>query len=197
MVLPQTETHDWLPAGSCIRSLVIRFSEGTSLGAKTLYIEPGSPWENGSCESFNGKLRDELLNGEIFYSLKEAKILIEQWRHPIWMEHQLCSSPNHAGTKYPSGQPVTGQDAIAASSWRRLYRPQRSGWARRCRGRVRCRMLPTGRSGRPAFGLSRQNSSSHKAGQADPGMQDFADVRRQDLERDRAPALHSRRQRRP
>lgn len=47
---------------------------------KTLYIEPGSPWENGYCESFNGKLRDELLNGEIFYTLKEAMILIEQWR---------------------------------------------------------------------------------------------------------------------
>ena len=40
------------------------------VGAQTLYIEPGSPWENGYCESFNGKLRDELLNGEIFYSLK-------------------------------------------------------------------------------------------------------------------------------
>ena len=50
------------------------------VGAKTLYIEPGSPWENGYNESFNGKLRDELLNGEIFYSLKEAQIVIEQWR---------------------------------------------------------------------------------------------------------------------
>jgi len=50
------------------------------VGAKTLYIEPGSPWENGYCESFNGKLRDELLNGEIFYSLKEAHVVIEQWR---------------------------------------------------------------------------------------------------------------------
>jgi transposase InsO family protein len=50
------------------------------LGARTLYIEPGSPWENGYNESFNGKLRDELLNGEIFYSLKEAQIVIEQWR---------------------------------------------------------------------------------------------------------------------
>lgn len=56
--------RDWLP----------------SVGANTLYIEPGSPWENGYCESFNGKLRDEFLNGEIFYSLKEARILIEQWR---------------------------------------------------------------------------------------------------------------------
>jgi putative transposase len=50
------------------------------LGVKTLYIEPGSPWENGYNESFNGKLRDELLNGEIFYTLQEAKILIERWR---------------------------------------------------------------------------------------------------------------------
>jgi putative transposase len=50
------------------------------LGTGTLYIEPGSPWENGYCESFNGKLRDECLNGEIFYSLKEAQIVIGQWR---------------------------------------------------------------------------------------------------------------------
>ena len=46
----------------------------------TLFIEPGSPWENGYVESFIGKLRDELLNREIFYTLKEACILIEQWR---------------------------------------------------------------------------------------------------------------------
>ncbi|MCA0211468.1 MAG: IS3 family transposase [Proteobacteria bacterium] len=50
------------------------------IGVKTLYITPGSPWENGYCESFNGSLRDELLNGEIFYSLAEARILIEAWR---------------------------------------------------------------------------------------------------------------------
>jgi len=52
----------------------------TAVGARTAYIEPGSPWENGYCESFNGKLRDELLNSEIFYSLKEARIVIETWR---------------------------------------------------------------------------------------------------------------------
>ncbi|WP_345907748.1 transposase, partial [Sphingomonas sp. UBA4815] len=52
------------------------------IGVKTLYIAPGSPWENGYNESFNGSLRDELLNGEIFYSLAEAKVLIEAWcRH--------------------------------------------------------------------------------------------------------------------
>jgi len=50
------------------------------LGVGPLFIEPGSPWENGYCESFNGRLRDELLNGEIFYTLQEAKILIENWR---------------------------------------------------------------------------------------------------------------------
>ena len=52
----------------------------TRLGTGNLYIEPGSPWENGYCESFNGKLRDECLNGEIFYSLKEAQVVIEKWR---------------------------------------------------------------------------------------------------------------------
>jgi len=52
----------------------------TLVGAKTAYIEPGSPWENGYCESFNARLRDELLNGEMFYSLKEARIVIESWR---------------------------------------------------------------------------------------------------------------------
>jgi transposase InsO family protein len=46
-----------------------------SVGTKPLFIEPGSPWENGYCESFNGKLRDECLNGEIFYSLKEPRSL--------------------------------------------------------------------------------------------------------------------------
>ena len=50
------------------------------VGVGTLFIEPGSPWENGYVESFNGKLRDELLNGEIFYTLLEAKVLIERWR---------------------------------------------------------------------------------------------------------------------
>ena len=49
-------------------------------GAKTPYIEPGSPWENGYCESFNSELRDDFLNGEIFYSLKEVQVLAERWR---------------------------------------------------------------------------------------------------------------------
>jgi len=51
-----------------------------AVGARTAYIAPGSPWENGYVESFNARLRDELLNGEIFYSLREAQIVIESWR---------------------------------------------------------------------------------------------------------------------
>jgi transposase InsO family protein len=52
----------------------------TAVGARTAYIAPGSPWENGFIESFNARLWDELLDGEIFYSLKEAQIVIESWR---------------------------------------------------------------------------------------------------------------------
>jgi transposase InsO family protein len=52
----------------------------SAVGAKTAYIAPGSPWENGYVESFNARLRDELLNGEIFYSLREAQVVIESWR---------------------------------------------------------------------------------------------------------------------
>jgi transposase InsO family protein len=72
-----------------------------ALGTKSLYIEPGSPWENGYCESFNGKLRDELLNGEIFYSLKEAKVIIEQWRN-----HYNTKRP-HSALGYRPPAPVT------------------------------------------------------------------------------------------
>ncbi len=50
------------------------------IGVKTLFIERGSPWENGYIESFNGKMRDELLNREMFTTLEEARVLIEQWR---------------------------------------------------------------------------------------------------------------------
>ena len=51
-----------------------------AVGAKTAFIAPGSPWENGCCESFNSRFRDELLNGEVFSTLREAQILIERWR---------------------------------------------------------------------------------------------------------------------
>ena len=77
------------------------------LGVKTLYIEPGSPWENGYNESFNGKLRDELLNGEIFYSLQEAKVLIEQWRR-----HYNTIRPHSAlGYRPPAPQTIVPKRA--------------------------------------------------------------------------------------
>jgi putative transposase len=74
----------------------------TQVGAQTLYIEPGSPWENGYCESFNGKLRDELLNGEIFDSLKEAQIVIEQHYNTIRPHSALGYRPPAPQTFAPS-----------------------------------------------------------------------------------------------
>lgn len=82
----------------------------SSIGTKTLYIEPGSPWENGYCESFNGKLRNECLNQEIFYSLKEAKIVIEQWRH-----HYNHVRP-HSALGYRPPAPLTVMPTPTAKS---------------------------------------------------------------------------------
>ena len=74
----------------------------SAVGAKTAYIEPGSPWENGYCESFNSKLRDELLKGEIFYTLKEAKMVIESWRR-----HYNTARPHSSlGYKPPAPEAV-------------------------------------------------------------------------------------------
>ena len=65
----------------------------TAVGAKTAYIAPGSPWENGYIESFNARLRDELLDGEIFYTLREAQIVIESWRrHFNTIDRTNCSA---------------------------------------------------------------------------------------------------------
>ena len=73
-----------------------------AVGAKTAYIEPSSPWANGYCESFNGRFRDELLNGEIFYSLKEAQIIIEQRR-----KHYNTKRPHSAlGYKPPAPESI-------------------------------------------------------------------------------------------
>jgi putative transposase len=73
-----------------------------AVGARTAFIEPGSPWENGYCESFNSKLRDELLNGEIFYSLAEARTVIETWR-----QHYNTRRPHSSlGYRPPAPQVV-------------------------------------------------------------------------------------------
>ena len=110
------------------------------LGVETLFIEPGSPWENGYIESFNGKLRDELLNGEIFTTLQEAQVLTEVWRreydqvrpHSCWAIHHRCpkrrsdrSSQPHpnsgcgyiGGGKSP-GLPGLGEKAVWGSPLR-------------------------------------------------------------------------------
>ena len=71
-----------------------------ALQVQTLFIEPGSPWENGYVESFNGKLRDELLDREIFYTLTEAKILLERWRR----QYNHSAAAQCAGLSTPSAQ---------------------------------------------------------------------------------------------
>ena len=85
------------------------------LGIGPLYIEPGSPWENGYCESFNGKLRDECLNGEIFYSLKEAQIVIGQWRQEYNTRRPhsaLGYRPPAPGAYTPVPKPVSQPHAV-------------------------------------------------------------------------------------
>jgi len=79
-----------------------------AVGAKTAYIAPGSPWENGYVESFNARMRDELLNGEIFYSLKEAQIIIEGWRR-----HYNTVRP-HASLGYRAPAPEVFVPGLAA-----------------------------------------------------------------------------------
>jgi len=113
----------WLTDGSCIRlrpqrpnhvwsydMAMVRTNEGRLLrilaiidwlshtGVGPLYIEPGSPWENGYVESFIGKLRDELLNGEIFDTLLEARVVIEGWRR----EYNQCRPHSSLGYKPPA-----------------------------------------------------------------------------------------------
>jgi|SRR6516165_1533328 hypothetical protein len=89
------------------------------VGMKTLFIEPGSPWENGYVESFNGKLLDELLNGEIFYPLREAKILIERWR----MHYNQVRPHSALGYRPPAPEAIQPVGACSAT----LRGPQLAG----------------------------------------------------------------------
>ena len=86
-----------------------------TFGVKTLFIEPGSPWENGYAESLNGKLRDELLDREVFEKLLEARVLIERWR-----EHYNTARP-HSSLGYRPSAP----EAIAANPPSAPGAPQR------------------------------------------------------------------------
>jgi len=85
------------------------------IGVKTLYITPGSPWENGYCESFNGSLRDELLNGEILYALAEARTLIEAWRR-----HYNTVRP-HSSRGYRPPTPEAATPALPPSGSASLH----------------------------------------------------------------------------
>ena|ERR1700728_4186252 len=81
------------------------------VGTGTLYIEPGSPWENGYCESFNGKLRDECLNGEIFHSLGEAQVVIEKWRvvyNTKWIERVFNDANGVKRVVSVDTEPISG-----------------------------------------------------------------------------------------
>lgn len=87
------------------------------VGVKTLFIEPGSPWENGYIESFNGRLRDELLNGEIFYTLEEAKVLTGWWRQEY----------NHVRPHSALGYRAPAPEAIEPLPFRRgIFTPMES-----------------------------------------------------------------------
>ncbi|MCK5596828.1 MAG: IS3 family transposase, partial [Candidatus Eisenbacteria sp.] len=81
------------------------------VGVQTLFIEPGSPWENGYNESFNGKLRDELLNGEIFSNLWEARVLTEEWRR----EYNEVRPHSSLGYRPPAPEAVMPRPSTAAS----------------------------------------------------------------------------------
>ena len=94
------------------------------VGVQTLFIEPGSPWENGYCESFNGKLRDELLNTEIFHTLREAQVLIEGWRR-----HYNAIRPHSAfGWKPPAPETIATRkpEPMASAVWGLRPRPPSS-----------------------------------------------------------------------
>ena len=78
------------------------------VGVRTLFIQPGSPWENGCNESFNGKLRDELLNGEIFYPLKEVEIQTERWRQ----EYNTIRPHSSLGYRPPAPETIRLKQAV-------------------------------------------------------------------------------------
>ena len=120
-----------------------------AVGSQTAYIEPGSPWENGYCESFNCKLRDELLNGEMFFSLAEAQVMIEAWRR-----HFNTIRPHSSlGYRPPAPEAIIPRGTtIAPSATAPPDRNARARPPRTCRQKPPCTNIETGSplGGRPA-----------------------------------------------
>jgi putative transposase len=99
----------------------------TAVGARTAYIAPGSPWENGFIESFNARLRDELLDGEIFYSLREAQVVIENWRR-----HYNAVRPHASlGYRAPAPEVIVPDLAMGTAASRAPTSPTIPAIARR------------------------------------------------------------------
>jgi len=111
--MPGTPEYLRSDNGSEFRARIVREWLET-LGVTTLFIAPGSPWENGYVESFIGKLRDELLNGEIFYTLIEAQVSIGRWRR----EYNLVRLHSALGYRPPAPEPIGGH-------WKRNVRYER------------------------------------------------------------------------
>ena len=112
MVMHGVPEHIRSDNGSEFRAKAVR-EWLSKIGAKTLYIEPGSPWENGYNESFNGRLRDECLNVELFNNLMEAKTVIEHWRR------QYNTLRPHSSLRYrpPAPEAVRPAD-LAPAIWK-------------------------------------------------------------------------------
>jgi len=96
--------------GSEMTAAAVRERLG-KVGVKTLYIEPGSPWENGYCESFNGKFGDELLKRDVFYTLKEVQVPSEQWRR----EYNTVRPHSSLGYRPTAPAPVMTRPAALAA----------------------------------------------------------------------------------
>ena len=98
-------------------------------GARTLYLEPGSPWENGYCESFNSKLRDEFLNGELFYSLQEARVLTGRWRvyYNTERPHSSLGYRPPAPVAWPMGNNKGHGEVETATRFPLLHTPDGGG----------------------------------------------------------------------
>ena len=97
----------------------------SAVGARTAFIELGSPWENGYIETFNARLRDELLNGEVFYTLKEAQVLIEAWRR----HYNAVRPPSSLGYRPPALETIVppSWEAVSALTLKQLDQSPEAG----------------------------------------------------------------------